>query len=96
MVRVVPTRRRSGPVHVTLVITLAQRGQDFASASTSNSCAGVSQFDGVGEPERSGLGGAHLDALAGMHRRHAALLVASLDGRRRDDDDGTRILRRCN
>jgi hypothetical protein len=88
MVRVVPTRRRSGPVHVTLVITLAQRGQDFASASTSNSCAGVSQFDG--------LGGAHLDALAGMHRRHAALLVASLDGRRRDDDDGTRILRRCN
>jgi len=40
-VRVVPTPRGSGLVQVTLVITVAQRGQDSASASTSNSCSGV-------------------------------------------------------
>src|ERR1700757_1668755 len=40
-VRVVPTPRGSGLVQVTLVIALAQRGQDSASASTSNSCSGV-------------------------------------------------------
>ena len=39
--RVVPTPRGSGLVQVTLVITLAQRGQASASASTSNSCSGV-------------------------------------------------------
>jgi hypothetical protein len=40
-VRVVPTPRGSGLVQVTLVITLAQRGQASASASTSNSCSRV-------------------------------------------------------
>src|ERR1700733_11294143 len=40
-VRVVPTPRGSGLVQVTLVITLAQCGQDSASASTSNSCSGA-------------------------------------------------------
>ncbi len=40
-VRVVPTPRGSGLVQVTLVITGAQRGQESASARTSNSCSGV-------------------------------------------------------
>jgi hypothetical protein len=40
-VRVVPTPRGSGLVQLTLVITLAQCGQDSSSASTSNSCSGV-------------------------------------------------------
>ncbi len=40
-VRVVPTPRGSGLVHSTLVMTVAQCGQEVSSLSTSNSCSGV-------------------------------------------------------
>src|ERR1700682_4241919 len=40
-VRVVPTPRGSGLVHVTLVIAVAHCGHDSASSSTSKSCSGV-------------------------------------------------------
>jgi hypothetical protein len=39
--RVAPTPRGSGLVQATLVMTVAQCGQDSASARTSNSCSGV-------------------------------------------------------
>ena len=39
--RVVPTPCGSGLVQVTLVITVAQCGQDSASSSTSQTCSGV-------------------------------------------------------
>ena len=71
-VRVVPTPRGSGLVQVTLVITVAQCGQDSASAKhLEQLLGGDGEVDGADEPERRGVDEVEVDAFAGVRLGHA-------------------------